>query len=301
MKRLLLITFLFIAQFAKGQSTIYHAFPDSNAIWNFNFGMYCFFNGTADDYYSITISGDTLINSQTYHKLTTPYIQSYSTGNCAGAVATGYKGAIRQDTTNRKVFFIPPSNNTEELLYDFTMQVGDTVSGYTETQAMPPDIVQSVDSVLVGNTYRKRWNINTCYGITFIEGIGSTFGLIERSPGCIADAGGYIITCFQQNGSIFYPDTITGCQLINSVNPIDKKSTQINIFPNPSKGDFTIDFNRATIKEIQLTDLLGNIIFRKQTENQTKINLFNPYSGTFILIIIDKDNNTTYRKIISCP
>jgi hypothetical protein len=301
MKRLLLLALLFTHQFTKGQTTIYHAFPDSNAIWNFNFGMYCFFNGTADDYYSITISGDTLINSQTYHKLTTPYIQSFSTGNCAGVVTTGYKGAIRQDTTNRKVFFIPPSNNAEELLYDFTIQVGDTVRGYTETQAMPPDIVQSIDSVLVGNTYRKRWKINTGYGINLIEGIGSTFGLIERSPGSVVDVGGYIITCFQQNGSIFYPDTITSCQLINSVYPIDIISTQVAIFPNPSKGDFTIDFNRANIKEIQLIDLLGNIIIRKQTENQTKINLFNLYSGTFILAIIDNDGNTTYKKIISCP
>ena len=74
MKKLLLLFSTMLTLFANGQTSVYHPFPDSNAVWNIHFQLYCFANGTGDENYSITISGDTLINSQTYHKLTTPYV-----------------------------------------------------------------------------------------------------------------------------------------------------------------------------------------------------------------------------------
>ncbi len=288
----------------QAQTTVYHPFPDSSATWNIYFSLYCFSDGTAEEYYSITISGDTLINNQRYHKLMTPFVQSFSTGTCGGT-AIGYKGAIRQDTTIKKVFYIAPTDTVEELLYDFTMQVGDTVRGYTETIAVPsPQTVHSIDSVLVGSSYRKRWNIgHFYYDNHFIEGVGSTYGLIERDPGTITDQAVYSVTCFQQNGNTLYysPTTAsTGCELITSINSIDNNTNQIKVFPNPSNGSLTIDFNQS-IKEILLTDLLGNIILQQYTNNQTKFKINNLQSGIYILTVIDKNNKTTNRKIISCP
>jgi Secretion system C-terminal sorting domain len=302
MKTLLLFFSITLTLFANGQTSVYHPFPDSNAVWNFHFLFYCMGGGgTSDELFSITISGDTVINGQIYHKLTTPFVQSYSTGNCGG-ISKGYKGAIRQETTDRKVFIVPPSGNTEQLLYDFTMHVGDTVKGYIETIAPLPDIVQSIDSVLVGNTYHKRWNINTCYNIHFIEGIGSTYGLVVYSPGCITDLPDYSITCFQQNGRTLYPDTTANCALITSVNSIEKEQGEIKISPNPSNGSFIVDLGQSmNIKEIRLTDLLGKIVFQQQTDKQSKIKITVLLSGTYILTAIDKDNKSTIRKIIISP
>jgi len=161
----------------------------------------CFpIGGTIDSYYSVTISGDTLISSQIYHKLSTPFVQSIITGTCTPYVNSGYDGAIRQDTANRTVFYVPPSDSLEQLLYDFNMQMGDTVKGFLESFASPADTVHSIDSVLVGTNYRKRWNINPWYNIYLIEGIGSTYGLIVPSPGFIVDFADYTLTCFTQNG-----------------------------------------------------------------------------------------------------
>jgi len=100
--------------------------------------------------YSYTFSGDTLINNLTYHKLTTPFAKPYVGGS-------GYRGAIRQDIVAKKVFFIPLREISEKVLYDFTLQVGDTVK--VKPYYSPRDTVQSIDSVLVGNTFRKRWQI----------------------------------------------------------------------------------------------------------------------------------------------
>ena len=239
--------------------------------------------------YSIIISGDTLINGLLYQKLTI-------------VNPLWYKGSIRQDTINRKVFIIPPAAATEELLYDFTMQVGDTVKGYIENYLNTKDIVENIDTVLVGNNYRKRWKINSGYSIYFIEGIGSTYGLVEYSPGTIVDGPDFSISCFRQNSITIYPDTITNCELITSVKPIEIQNNQLRIYPNPSNGSFTIEFDESlAIKEIRLTDLLGKIVFQQQTDNRTKIEITNLRNEIYILTIIDKNNLLINKKIISCP
>ncbi len=300
MKKLLLLFTTLMTLSSIGQTSVYHPFPDSNVVWNFHYYLNCFM-GLGNEYYSITISEDTLINSISYHKLTTPFIKSFSTGTCED-ISSGYKGAIRQDTALKKVFYVPPTDITEQLLYDFNMQIGDTIKGFLENNAFSPDTVISIDSVLVGANYRKRWNINNCYGIRFIEGIGSTYGLIQQSPGCITDQADYTITCFQQNGKVIYPDTTSNCDIITNIKILTESLIQINIFPNPSNSSFTIDIDKATnIRETRLTDLLGNIILQQQTCSQSKIIIDNLQSGTYILTLIDKENRKINRKIISSP
>jgi len=284
----LILTFLLFS--VKAQTSVYHPFPDSAATWNIHYKQFCFMNGTSDQNYSITMAGDTVINSQVYHKLTTPYVQIYTSG--CGTMGTGYKGAIRQDKINRKVFFVPPSGSAEQLLYDFTMQVGDTVKGYAETIAPPRDRVISIDSVLVGSTYRKRWKVNSNYNIYFIEGVGSTYGLIMKSPGNLLDGSGDLtITCFQQNGKTVYPDTVTSCKLITtSVNTTEGNPNEINIFPNPSNDSFTIDLRQAlSVNAIYIKDILGNTVFHRQLSSGSYIHVDHLKSGVYFLMTSSND------------
>ncbi len=301
MKIFSLVILFFATFYSNAQTSVYHPFPDSAAVWNIHYDQFFCAFGYGNENYSITFSGDTQINSQAYHKLNTPFVQSLSTGNCPSVVMAGYRGAIRQDSINKKVYFIPPANLTEQLLYDFNMQVGDTVRGYIETNAPTPDTVIAIDSVLVGSSYRKRWEINSWYNIYFIEGIGSTYGLIVPSMGYVTDQPSYTISCFQQNAQTLYPNTTSNCQVIDNVNSTIIISDQVIVFPNPSNGFFTIDIGKMEIEEIRLTDLLGHLILQLKTPGQTKFNIDNLQSGTYILTIIDKNNNTTNRKIISCP
>ncbi len=182
-----------------------------------------------------------------------------------------------------------------------TCKIGDTVKGYLETFWTEPDIVQSVDSVLVGNTYRKRWSINPCYYIDLIEGVGSTYGLLVLSPGCITDMADYSINCFQQEGITLYPENVTDCPLITSIPNINFDLENVIVFPNPSHGSFTIWLNGASIKEICLTDLSGNTIIRKRVNNQSEIKITGLKSGIYFLSLIDSDYISIERKIIcSC-
>lgn len=284
-----------------GQTNVYHPFPDSNAVWNINFGLYCFWNGTANENYSIIISGDTLINGQPYHKLTTPYVQSFSTGTCGGKIA-GYKGAIRQDQPAKKVFFVPPLSNSEQLLYDFTMQVGDTVKGYAGSTNTPflPDVILSIDSVLVGGNYRKRWKTDSYYNPYFIEGIGSAYGMIERSPGNVTDMPGYLVTCFSQNGITLHPATATNCDLIlTSVSTIQENSSQVKISPNPSTGIFTIQNKEAEISYIEICNIFGEIVYAETVKSKMhEIKLEDKSRGIYFYKSVSGDKRISSGKLI---
>jgi hypothetical protein len=167
MKKIILFVTLLISFNAKSQTSVYHPFPDSAANWNIVSHRPCGLGFDMWEYnYSIVISGDTLINGNTYHKLDIPVqvIETHGACNSNGTLVSPgyYAGCIRQDTSIKKVFFVPPSDSVEWLLYDFNMAVGDSVKGYTGTFAFPVEVVQNIDSVLVGNSYRKRWIINSC-------------------------------------------------------------------------------------------------------------------------------------------
>ncbi len=246
---------------ALAQVAVYHPFPDSNVVWNFHYSMFCLGSGNEDQYYSFSYSGDTLINSLKYHKLNTNFVETVISGSCIGAVTKGYQGAIRQDATIKKVFFIPPTKSSEQLLYDFNMQKGDTVKGFTEP--CKGVIINSIDSVLVGSNYRKRWNLKSNYIPCFIEGIGSTYGLIGKDF-CGTDGGGFSLTCFKQNGITEYPGGITDCETITSINNIEVKSASLSIYPNPTSSTFSIHSSATPSSSIpnllQVYNIAGKLI-----------------------------------------
>ena len=303
MKKLCLLIAALSVISANAQTSVYHPFPENNATWNIGCdqGM-CAFGGFINEEYSITMAGDTTINNQVYHKLATPFVEVNLSGNCTQLHFAAYRGAIRQDESLRKVFYMPPAATTDQLLYDFTLEVGDTVSGYLQGFLEPADTVVAIDSVLVGDNYRKRWLINPCYEIYLIEGIGSTFGLLEPSPGCMTDMDYYSMNCCSLEGQAIYPSGLTECKLITGIANNPDFSNQVHVYPNPSKGTFTIELSQPNdYKEISIADIPGNIVFRKEIANQQTVNIDNLPVGTYILTIIDKGNRTYNKKIVRVP
>ncbi len=93
----------------------YQPFPDSNAVWTVTYNSSdCYLFGTPQQIYQYEYATDTLITGTSYHQL----VRTYSCAGCCGGNVDGYVGALRQDTTARKVFFIPSWGMDEYLLYD---------------------------------------------------------------------------------------------------------------------------------------------------------------------------------------
>ena len=182
---------------ANAQTNVYHPFPDSNAVWNEYTGT-----NSGYGYYIESIIGDTIINSIKYHKVY-KHTESLTPSDTIITISNSwFIGAIREDSLKRIYFYnkyaVPCCGKTDStyLLYDFSKHVGDTVffsNNFQYGYTYPYLIVNSIDSILAYNQYRKRFNLN---GETWIEGIGSTRSLFSAILG--------IPTCFCTNELVCY-------------------------------------------------------------------------------------------------
>ncbi len=297
MKKSLLLSIIALFTFSlSAQTSTYHPFPDSSAVWNFNVQMFCFSNGQSDDDFSIIMQGDTLINNKIYQKLNTPAFLKRNTDNCTVAII-GYKGATRNDLANKKVYIVPKNSTTEVLLYDFDLQLGDTLKGFIELNGQ--NVVVSIDSILVGNSYRKRWKFDDSYNFELIEGVGSTYGLIEGVPGKITDFPDYSLMCFEDKKvNVNYPASSSACAIVTSVNELTINTENINVYPNPSNGFFKIDLKDELVIQIRITDILGKVVIDQIVGNDNFLKYSNFNAGTYIISFFNKENQSGQRKLV---
>jgi hypothetical protein len=296
MKKIFTLLLISISQ-VFAQTNVYHPFPESNARWNIHLQSGCDFSFSGmNQYYTLRIEGDTIINTNTYHLLKIPTKKIINSTNCMNP-GTFYTpqvsiGAIRQDTAARKVFIVPSGNNTEQLLYDFNMQVGDTLHSFLSNNQ---DTVVSIDSILVGSSYRKRWLVNACYQIYIIEGIGSSYGVVKLFSGCITDGPTIDITCFTHNGITEYPVNADSCETILDLPITNSESKSFEIYIEQST--LHISTNRAT-QAFQIIDYYGRIIKEFEAGGTTyMLNLENK-PGAYIVKSIDKYGHTEVRRCL---
>lgn len=294
MKQILSILLLFYSLSTTSQTSVYHPFPDSSALWNFQREIFCQFF-LSYEHYSIQITGDTTINNQTYHVLNT---RSITTDNpsCSGWGGIGYRGAIRQDTVLKKVYYVQPTDSVEQLLYDFNLQVGDTVRGFTQEGIYGTDTVVEIDSVLIGSDYRKRWLINSEYLVYLIEGVGCTNGLIELSPGNVIDGITTYLSCFSQNNATLYPYPTYSCNLVDLVNNID--APKIVISPNPFHSETKIIFDPDFLfSELSVYNTMGRLVISEKINGEADyLFLRNSLSEGMYFINLTSDKGKTYSE-----
>ena len=293
---------------AKSQTSVYHPFPDSNAVWNIDYLIYnvsIICGGHPDDFqYSYEMTGDTIIGSNTYHKFFTPYVDPIDTcGGIHSFGSTGYKGCFRQNITAKNIFYIPPWNNVEYLLYDFNLQIGDSIRGFLVNGCSPVQIpvVIGIDSILIGSNYRTRWQLSTLSSI--IEGIGAIDGPLEGLCDQISNLAPNLM-CYSQNNTILYSSppfwSAQTCNLITSVTNNASKYILPTIFPNPfhTTAAFKVDptFENS---ELNIYNLLGGQVKHQRINNQsTIINRDELTDGIYFLQLINDQGHILIEKFV---
>ncbi len=310
---LILVAAFLYGMNADGQTNVYHPFPFSNATWRVDFftGAMVTTSTLCFSCYKCQyqISGDTIIGGCNYHKIMktgSDYNYDGNLGcnfNMPTCIENQYMGALREDLITRKVYFINGSI-TDTILYDFTLNVGDTLHVGFNNHCFYNDTISSIDSVLIGTHYRKRWNYNIggCgMPSSIIEGIGSTHGLLEELYSF--ESGGDLI-CFSQNDTTYYPNynTSGNCDLITvGINEILNKEDPISIFPNPATDLLTISLPATNIKSciLNLYDMLGEKMLPTHTLNLKleTLNISSLPQGIYFLEVM-MDNEKVVRKVV---
>ena len=213
---------------------------------------------------------------------------------CAGGYWDNYyRGAMRNDTLNKKVYFIERDSLNEILLYDFSLNVGDTLYG---TMPFGNSPVTSIDSVLVGSNYHKRFFSSTW---EIIEGVGSTYGLLEiKFPEFIESM--YLI-CFTHNADTYINNNFGNCVVIDStmvgINEIYKPPSTIEISPNPATSAFTIT-SSSKLKEIKLFSVLGECIYQSEISNsKSEIDISSLAKGIYF-VEIKTEEGIVRKKVV---
>ncbi len=228
---------------------------------------------------------DTVINSLTYKIVDDVPDQNATPCNF---------GFIREDTAAKKVFFMDNLGNPEILLYDFSMQIGNTIainftaSGYFHSGTYTLD---SINTIHINAGFRRIFYLNNHAFVNsptlpWVESVGSLYNPFY--PYCMNSAGSYtfygchefrhdaseFLTCFDHLSKVYYDscayhsaladfcfnvqDTCDYHDVCGSV-PEMQSSVSMTIFPNPSLGKTTLslDVKQKGNFEIRVWDISG--------------------------------------------
>ena len=291
----------------------YYPFPDTNTAWN-TVGDNDF---TPDQWHlRYAMYGDTIINSILYTKVYEMYDSTILHTNST------YFAAIRENE-NKQIFCLLPGFS-ESILYDFNLNVGDTiyyniggVLGHSEVRFWDENhyriIIERDSMLMLNNQYRRKWVLEESFFCDriWIEGIGSInwYGLFNPLITTFYTNGdGYQFACFKQNDTVLYLNNMfcdqCFCQLYTSIakQNIENKKL-ITLFPNPSKGKITIQNNEAgnKIHKIEIFDLLGKKQIDKLFDynNKTEIEIRELKSGLYLIKIYNIENEVLgIKKVI---
>jgi len=292
------------------QSQTYIPLPDSNAIWRTNWSdMNCFIYGYPYSQYQYLLSSDTLINGTLYNKvIRTGFISPFCPPFSPYQPSIGYQGAYRNDIADQKVYLVLPDSTNEILLYDFSLEVGDTLSGYFTFPDFSPCsflIVDSIEYIIINNILRKRMKItdeNMCSSSYFIEGIGSSTGLLENLQSF--EGGGELI-CFVKNDSILYHgNPFFECQIILSTESGFGDNPKIKVFPNPAQNYFIVEHHLDKAPkhaEIILIDGLGHEIARHEVKGRNNQEVVDTrmLKPSVYLVLLKVDGKVVDKSMIS--
>ena len=81
----------------------------------------------------------------------------------------------------------------------------------------------------------------------------------------------------------------------------EAEAENVRIFPNPSSGQFFIEFDNAELEyKIQITNLQGNVVYHQDNciNNKLELNLSDVISGIYYVIISDEEQIIAIEKII---
>ena len=242
--------------------------------------------------------GDTLIDSITYVRIfqvgqghfdwQAPFPNPGCSGNYINPETTP-SYFLRSDFKQMYIRF--PGDSAEQLLYDFNLNVGDTLP-VTYNNLYHDIVVSAVDSFLTPNGYYKRFALSgPTWSNYLIEGVGHSRGLAQPLRAPLECA--YMLDCFGMQDSAYYPTSGPTCTIAIGINEL-KNQIPVDVYPNPFKQQTTFSFD-ASLKnvELKLHDVIGQTINYQYLEPSGKITLDRGQLNSGIYFFELLQNNVT--------
>ena len=302
------ILLLLLPAFVVAQN--YIPFPDSGGLWKETYWWQpspFFYNGIGDIY----LEGDTVFNDTIYHKIYNLRRDVF----CSDIIISGpdYSGALREDTVTQKVYLRWNANYPETLLYDYTLQVGDTLPEEMYWMMLYEGVfVAYIDTLITYDSVsRKVWYLD--HEIPFegwphiIEGIGYTSGL----TGGIEPywEGWNELLCFSVDGDEVWRSWRDTCYVVTDtcvpvgINETEHSKTKIKYYPNPVGTSTTVSFEfnqiQTTDNYLWIFDLYGKEILSFDFHDNFFTIKSPANKGVYMVKILVNNHYHTFKLIVS--
>ncbi len=218
-----------------------------------------------------------------------------------------------------KVHFV--EDTTFYLLFDFDMEVGDSINFYNPvnkpifSHAMSQDpaatpeayqaIVLEVEVVNVSDIPLRQYELEVTtldYSgarTTYVEHVGSLSQNFTGDLAIYVDAGCFGGLQCHDNGELSYQSSFVAdtphpsCMIIDSNDELDA-TYDIRVFPNPVVDDITVD-TEEQVEQLQVIDLNGAILRTSSSQNHITVEDLPP--GIYLLRVQVKSGTRAVRFI----
>lgn len=249
----------------------------------------CSFTANTGIHYAKT---DSAYKSNTYKKF---YLGSF------------FQGLMREDTLQKKVYFIPYCDTAETLLYDFSLTQGGTINYTFYSSSWFQNGTYTVDSIRLKHDYKNYYhnhfylrnhsNSNHQAILEIVEGAGSTahplfiYAILMPGAiihGCTPTSLTNILSCKSDNGKRVFFDSCTYYQASHSSNSCYLTSDSCNygcftggiesyannnyftIYPNPASASLNLKMSQYTSESMVAIEI-HNVLGEKVYENNYQI------------------------------
>jgi len=289
MKKTVAILFISVIYTITGFAQSYFPFINESKIWRY-VQTICLTGPNSCTHYVETgfFKGDTLIDNYKYHAF---YKKLEQPSLLGGRIAYYF----REDTITRQVYLYDPTFDKKALLYDFSLNKGDSFNIYILDDIYKKKTVINVDTVITYDKKLKRILFND--STTWIEGIGCVTSTIIPS-------GGELI-CMKQNDSVLYKnEKYENCDTIfnddTSISIEQQNMNSVSVFPNPIEKSSVIEIGKISDEnfKIEIYDCVG--LLRKVDSFRKKypIGSLNLIKGIYFCRVISPNGIIGVKKII---
>ncbi|MCP4439888.1 MAG: T9SS type A sorting domain-containing protein [Aureispira sp.] len=232
--------------------------------------------------YKAFFDGDSIVNGETYKILKAYSIEPITPPCYPFYVNTNNSYPIelmREDTLTRKVYILDRSNNTENLMYDFSLAVGDTFTSDYATDNYPY-VIDSITTVTLPNgETRNRWHFGmfgTANMFSYTEGVGeNSYIPFIIFVSFLSSA----VECVEENGVQLWG--YQGCYPI-VLGIKDTKEQNFKLYPNPATNNVFIEHNYTDSKIFRLYNAQGQLVLMQKVDSSIeKINISELEKGIY--------------------
>ncbi len=265
-----------VAWMTRGQS--YYPLVDTGKIWSTRFVIEQ--TWACSDFKKF--EGDTSINGFSYKKI-------WVARDAAMSVWTR-SGFIRE-TTSRQVFYKSSVDFPETLIYDFSLQPGDSARFWGD-QSFYYKLDSITTTTLLTGEQRRQFHLSApLFNCTdhWTEGIGSLYGVMEPAS-CYWVGGTSGLLCFTEHDSLKYHDPgFSSCYVYSGISD-QPPGNKFTVMHNRKSGKLMVSAKETISGNtvIELFDIYGRRLYSGLLKNEkTEISLagLNRFDGLVLIRI----------------